>query len=327
MGSSTILDIDKASFGAATLTVPSDDGTRIPVRYWASDNPNGGTVQIVHGLGEHCARYARLAAALDAAGYHVFAHDHRGHGEAIAAGTEGYFADAAGWDRVIDDVFAVRRNIDVELGRPTPTVLLGHSMGSYIAQATMLRSAAPWHALALSGSNFGQPVLLTIASWIARFERWRLGADKPSKLLTSLSFGNFNKKFEPVRTPFDWLSRDEAEVDRYIADDWCGFDATTGLWVDFLGGLRALSRVKALSALPADLPVYVFGGSDDPVSATDRLPILAEAYRSAGSKNVQLKVYPEARHEVFNETNRDEVTGELISWLAKIPGFPPSSTP
>ncbi|MEM1262816.1 MAG: alpha/beta hydrolase [Pseudomonadota bacterium] len=316
------MEIDEAFFGAAIMMVPSDDGKGIPVRYWASENPIGRAVQIVHGLGEHCGRYARLAAALNAVGYHVFSHDNRGHGETIVDNTEGYFAAEAGWERVIDDVFAVRRNINVELGRPTPTVLLGHSMGSYIAQAAMLRSAAPWHALALSGSTFGQPALLMVASWIARFERWRLGGDQPSKLLTGLSFGSFNKKFEPVRTAFDWLSRDEAEVDRYIADEWCGFDATTGLWVDLLGGLRAITNVKALSVLPPTLPIYVFGGSDDPVSATDRLPILAEAFRNAGVQNVTLKVYKEARHEVFNETNRDEVTGELIDWLGKLRGFP-----
>ena len=295
------------------LNARSTDDQTISVRYWPANGRHRGTVQILHGLAEHCARYERVAGTLNAAGLAVAAHDHRGHGERIAAGSQGVFAPADGWQRVLDDVFAVQVAAAAEAAGPV--VLLGHSMGSYIAQAAMLRDATPWSALALSGSNFAPRLLLTVARWIGQVERWRIGADTPSKLMNQLSFGNYNKPFSPPRTEFDWLSRDPDEVDRYVADPWCGFTASAGLWVDLLGGLISISSIKALAALPPTLPVYVFGGADDPISAGGKLETLAQSLDAAGVGDVTLKLYPGARHEVFNETNRVEVEEDLIAWL------------
>ncbi|MEL7538901.1 MAG: alpha/beta hydrolase [Pseudomonadota bacterium] len=300
-----------------TINVHGADGHLIPARLWRTTEPARGAVQILHGLGEHCDRYSGLAEKLNQAGLHVIAHDHRGHGEAIAVGTQGFFAERLGWQKVIDDVFAVRRHLDEAVG-PLPVALLGHSMGSYIAQATMLRDATPWIGLALSGSNFAPRWLLYVARWVAKLERWRKGQRSPSKLMTKLSFGSYNKPFEPARTEFDWLSRDPNEVDRYINDPWCGFDSTGSLWVDLLGGLIGISSIKALRGLPGKMPVYIFGGAEDPISAGNRLEVLTQSLDAAGVENVVLTTYPGARHEVFNETNRAEVTTDFIRWLENL---------
>ncbi len=297
-----------------TRNVHASDGHIIPVFTWSSARPARGVVQILHGLGEHSARYGRLAAALTAEGYHVVAHDQRGHGANIAYGTQGFFADENGWQYVVSDVGTVRAAIG-EHFPGLPVVLLGHSMGSYVAQAAMLQDAKPYAALALSGSTFSPRISVWLGRWLARFERLRVGPRSISRTLTRQTFGQYNKVFEPTRTAFDWLSRDEAEVDSYIEDAWCGFHATTQLWIDLMTGIISISSIKALKALPGTLPVYVFGGGADPISAGDRLSVLAAALDAAGVGNVVLKVYEDARHEVFNETNRDQITADLIAWL------------
>ncbi|HMC31702.1 MAG TPA: alpha/beta hydrolase, partial [Candidatus Angelobacter sp.] len=140
-----------------------------------------------------------------------------------------------------------------------------------------------------------------------------------SKLVQSLTFEAFNKKFAPGRTAFDWLSRDPAEVDKYVADPLCGFAATVQLWVDLLDGWAAVSSPAHQERVPQWLPVYVIAGGRDPVSGNTRqLGPWLEEYRAAGLKNLEQRFYAEARHELFNETNREEVTAELIGWLVRI---------
>jgi alpha-beta hydrolase superfamily lysophospholipase len=151
---------------------------------------------------------------------------------------------------------------------------------------------------------------------LARLERLRLGERGKSNLLTGLSFDGFNKAFKPNRTKFDWLSRDQAEVDKYIADPRCGFACSASLWVDLLDTLGENAKPERQALIPKDLPVYVFSGSRDPVGAnTKSLVQLLGAYRAAGLTNVKHKFYPEGRHEMLNETNRDEVTRDILAWL------------
>jgi len=173
--------------------------------------------------------------------------------------------------------------------------------------------------VALSGAN-GKPTLLAkIGGVITRAERARLGARGKSRLVQSLTFDAFNKKFAPARTAFDWLSRDPAEVDNYVADPLCGFSATVQLWLDLLQGWAAVSRAAHRNRVPKALPLYLISGSRDPVSSNTRQlgPWMAE-YCAAGVVNMTHKFYPDARHELFNETNRDEVTADLIGWLDQV---------
>lgn len=196
-----------------------------------------------------------------------------------------------------------------------PIILLGHSMGSYIAQAYLLHHSASLNGAILSGSNFQPVALYRAAGVIARLERARQGLRGRSALIDFLSFGSFNKAFKPNRTAFDWLSRDPLEVDKYINDPLCGFRCTNQLWVDLLGGLQQISKASNLAQIDPGLPIMVMGGECDPVSEGKRLKSLAHALREAGCQNLQLTIYPQARHEVFNETNRDEVTADVLKWL------------
>jgi alpha-beta hydrolase superfamily lysophospholipase len=148
---------------------------------------------------------------------------------------------------------------------------------------------------------------------LARLERLRLGQRGHSPVMQALFFGAFNKPFKPARTAFDWLSRDTAEVDKYIADPLCGFESTVQLYIDLLEGLRETAQPSRQARIPKDLPIYIFNGSRDPVS--DNIGQLIEAYRAGGIRLVVHKVYPDARHETLNETNRDAVTRDLIAWL------------
>lgn len=134
-------------------------------------------------------------------------------------------------------------------------------------------------------------------------------------MIDFLSFGSFNKAFKPNRTAFDWLSRDPLEVDKYINDPLCGFRCTNQLWIDLLGGLQQISKASNLAQIDPGLPIMIMGGECDPVSEGKRLKSLAHALREAGCQNLQLNIYPQARHEVFNETNRDDVTADVLKWL------------
>lgn len=289
------------------------DGYSLFVNHWAAVKPRA-VIMLSHGMAEHSGRYARLGEALNAQGISLLALDQRGHGRSAESGETGHFADHAGWRKVQSDLALLQQRI-TELYPNLPIILLGHSMGSYISQAYLQEHSKELHAAILSGSNY-QPVwLYQIARLIARFERWRLGRQERSRLINFLSFGSFNKAFKPNRSEFDWLSRDTAEVDRYVNDPLCGFICTTGLWCDLLRGLMQITPISRLARIDSDLPILVIGGSRDPVSQGKRLNDLADALQRAGIAQVDKHIYPEARHELFNELNRDEVTAQLIAWV------------
>ncbi|MGQ7958758.1 lysophospholipase [Pseudomonas sp. SP16.1] len=296
------------------FSLTASDGLALHVNHWQAEQPPRAVVMLAHGMAEHSLRYARLGEALAAAGMALYALDQRGHGQTAAHGTLGHYADEGGWDKVVGDLATLNHHIRQQHPQ-APIFLFGHSMGSYIGQAYLLGHSCSLQGAVLSGSNYQPVALYRAARLIAGFERWRLGPKGRSKLIDFLSFGSFNKAFKPNRTAFDWLSRDPAEVDRYVADPLCGFICTTQLWCDLLGGLQQITPPANLAQIDAGLPLLVIGGGRDPVSAGKRLADLADALRQAGLRDVQLKIYPEARHELLNESNRDEVTTHLIDWL------------
>ena len=298
----------------STLWLSASDGFQLHVHRWCPDTPPKAVVMLAHGLAEHGARYARLGEALASQGYELFALDQRGHGKTAQHGLLGHFADHDGWCKVVNDLACLNHYIRQQYPG-LPIFLLGHSMGSYISQAYLMQHSCSLQGAILSGSNFQAARIYRGARLIARFERWRLGHAGRSRLINFLSFGSFNKTIKSARTEFDWLSRDPAEVDRYINDPHCGFVATTQLWIDLLGGLEGISSVKQLAQIDPDLPLLVIGGDCDPVSAGQRLNDLAGALRVAGLRHVELKIYPGARHELLNESNRDEVITYLSDWL------------
>lgn len=292
----------------------ASDHTRLYVNAWTPLTNPRAVVMLSHGMAEHSGRYARLGAALTDAGFALYAHDQRGHGHTAANGLLGHYADRDGWNKVVGDLASLSASIG-QRHPGIPVFLLGHSMGSYIAQAYLLHHSASVQGAVLSGSNFQPVSLYRSAAVIARLERWRQGATGRSAIIEFLSFGSFNNAFKPVRTPFDWLSRDQQEVDTYVSDPLCGFRCTNQFWLDMLGGLQQISKKSNLAQIDKSLPILIMGGECDPVSEGKRLRDLAGALTDTDHALVTLRLYPQARHEILNETNREEVTRDLLAWL------------
>jgi alpha-beta hydrolase superfamily lysophospholipase len=303
--------------------VPARDGIPLFVRSFLPDpgTPVRAIVQIAHGMAEHSARYARLSDALTRRGYAVYAHDHRGHGRtAHSAEDLGFFADQNGWEKVVDDLHVVLE--EAKSRHPGLSVfLLGHSMGSYIARGLAHRRGSEIAALILSGTTHDQPLTyLASRATLVAAERLRLGKRGKSKLLKQVTFDSFNRRIEKPRTSCDWLSRDPAEVDKYINDPLCGFECTTQLWWDVLGGLAEICSPENIQRMPRDLPIYILSGEHDGVhNKLAGIRKLQKVLEDSGFSQLTVRIYPDARHEVFNETNRDEITRDLIAWLDERP--------
>lgn len=295
------------------LRVP--DGHTIRIYDWcpAGKLPDS-VIQILHGLGEHAGRYQRFAGACNAENIAVVAHDHRGHG--VHEGF-GHYADNNGWTKVISDVLRVRQRIADQYPQ-VPVVLLGHSMGSYIAQSVVIRHGGNNVGLILSASTFASRRELRVAHVVARVLAAMTGGRRINHLLNHAGLGKFNRAFEPTRTESDWLSRDEVEVDSYLADPFCGGEFSNRLWSDLTGGLLEITTPKAIASIRHDLPILILGGENDPVGGRRGLGRLADVFNETGHDNLTLKVYAGGRHEMLNETNRDEVTADVIHWIKTI---------
>jgi alpha-beta hydrolase superfamily lysophospholipase len=275
----------------------ASDGTAIAAYSWPAPSRPRAVVQIAHGLAEHAGRYRRLAAALNAAGIAAYANDHRGHGASIAPGASPGDFGAGGWEGLVGDMSALTSIIRRE-NPAAPVILLGHSMGSFAAQTYLLDRSDGVEACALSGSS-DLPSLVALAM---------SGAD--------MSFAAFNKPFEPARTAFDWLSRDHQEVDAYVNDPLCGFEAPPETAFAIMAPAARYGEPDELRRIRRDIPILIFSGRDDPLSGGGALiEKLAVRYRNAGVERVTTKLYEGARHELFNEINRDEVTRDFVAWI------------
>lgn len=300
--------------------LPTTDGKRTFVVQWLPEAAAHirGVVQISHGMAEHCLRYQPLAQYLTRRGYAVYASDHRGHGHSVGNGDRlGHYADQDGWRKVIDDLYRVNQQIR-QLHPGVPLTLFAHSMGSFIARGYVFRHADSIQGLVISATGIRYGLIARIGRAIARWDARRIGARSPSKLLAKLSFGTFNLRFMPARTPFDWLSRDTAQVDKYIHDPLCGFDCSAQLWVDLFGGIIEFEGLEKRSAqqLPANLPVLGIAGTHDPTSMGGLgVKQVIQRYRQGGLTDTQVKLYLKGRHELTNETNRQQVFDDLGQWL------------
>jgi alpha-beta hydrolase superfamily lysophospholipase len=277
------------------------DSLAIATYSWdTATKPPLGVVQIAHGIAEHALRYDRLAQALTNAGWLVYANDHRGHGKSVSDSVPlGSFGEA-GWPALVQDVVAFSTQLQA-LHPELPLFLLGHSMGSFASQEVLLDHSALYKGVILSGST----ALDVLAQGLAAS-----AGDGPVELTA------FNAGFEN-RTGYEWLSRDEAEVDKYVADPLSGFDLADDTIPQLFASAPRLGDPDALSKIVSSLPILIVSGQDDPVSGGGQLvEILAQRYKDAGVKDVTLRLFPGARHEIFNETNRHEITEYVIGWLA-----------
>ena len=294
------------------FTVAGEGGHEIQTQLFVPEGAPVGVIHVTHGLGEYIDRYARFATAANARGLAVIGHDHRGHGG--HGDDRGYFAPKDGWRLVADDILKVHKAA-AERFPELPITLLGHSMGSFFAQYFAMMHGGRLSALVLSASTWPSRSLSLFGNVIARLVCFVKDARSESALLDNLGFGSHNKRFKPARTEYDWLSRDEAEVDKYIADPLCGGPFTAGLWRDLTALLMRLGSDEAINRVPSDLPILITGGSDDPVGGEDGMGELALHLAQTSHSRIKVKIYSQGRHEMLNETNRDEVTSDWLDWI------------
>ena len=306
-----------------------DDGTKLFVRRWLpGQTPPRGVAHIVHGMAEHGLRYERLAEKLVGAGIAVWAADQRGHGKTAdlnvngpgKGGLLGHCADADSFERVTADVRAINREIRSRYPG-LPFFLLGHSWGSFIAQHYIEQfdlADGDISGCVLSGTRGPGGLKLGAGLPLMRLLAALYGQRRASPLARALTDGPYNRAFRPNRTSFDWLSRDEQEVDQFVRDPCCGNLCSTGFYRDFIKGLCRIHQAGAMARIRKDLPIYVFSGSVDPVGEMGASPTaLVNAYRSLGIGDLEFVLYPGARHETLNETNREEVMDNLLSWIQR----------
>ena len=280
----------------------SDDGLSIACVKWGNGRHVRGVVQIAHGLGEHIGRYAELAQTLADAEFVVYGNDHRGHG--LTAKPSESFGDfgPGGFDQLVEDMVSLRV-IAKDEHRGKPYILLGHSMGSFAAQQFVLDHGHSIDGLALSGSG--------ALDGLARLAQSISPGTDPMKLM--------NAAFEPARTPFDWLSRDNAEVDAFINDPLCFPSLKPDSMQSFLDAFPRLADPREIRKVQDDLPVYIFSGSDDPVGQKlEGVRILIDRYRSAGLTSIAHDFYTGGRHEMLHEINRRDVITNLLVWMSTI---------
>jgi alpha-beta hydrolase superfamily lysophospholipase len=284
---------------ADTFSYTSADDSQIAAYRWDPAGEPRAAVQITHGMGEHARRYDHLAQALTDAGYVVYGQDHRGHGGSADPDALGDLG-VGGWPALVDDIGLLSARIRSE--HPgLPLILLGHSMGSFAVQQYLLDHSDDVDGAVLTGTAVID--LLEPA----------LDLDQPLDLTL------FNAPFQPARTDYDWLSRDNAVVDAYVADPFCGFGIDTGSAKAMFVGARRLADKDQVARMRSSLPVYIAVGEADPVNGgLTLLTPLADRYAEAGIAGLVVRTYPDARHEIFNETNNDQVIGELLSWLDRV---------
>lgn len=308
------------------------NGQGMGVHHWLPEGDPRGVVQVSHGMAEHGARYGGVAQALTDQGWAVIAGDHRGHGRTAAAadgpgprvgadplGNLGHFADRLGWGKVVEDLRSIALHASV-LHPGVPMVLLGHSMGSLLARDYAARWAHDLDGLVLSGTPRPQGLIGSGGKLFARAMVRARGPRSRAHQLHRANFGSYNAAFKPNRTEYDWLSRDPDEVDAYIADPDCGFVCTNALYVDLITGLERVNDKKTIKPTGRKMPILLQTGSMDPVGGERAATALKGLYRSIGNKQVTLKTYQGARHEVYHETNRAQVFQDLLTWLENLPG-------
>lgn len=297
---SGLADISCSSF------IPEDKSS---VRY---------VIQIAHGMAEHKERYVKFAERLCENGFAVYINDHLGHGKSMTSFEErGYFGEKDGWMNFVDDCHRLSEYAKEEFPG-VPYIFFGHSMGSFISRAYTAKYASELAGAVFCGTSGPNPasgVGASVASCIAKFK----GSHHRSKFIDNLAFGTYNKRCEG-RTAFDWLTRDNDIVDKYIADDYCGFLFTAYGYRDMFNLLTYVSTKDWFAKYPKELPVLIISGAEDPVgNYSQGVKVVADKLKEAGKDNVTMHIYDGARHEILNESACfDKVCSDIIDWAASL---------
>lgn len=301
-----------------TFTIQATDETEIFCYKWLPEKAPVAVVQIAHGMAEHAERYADFAKFMNQNGFAVYANNHRGHKNTAKTDADiGFFAHENGWQTVTDDLRILTEKIQTEQ-KNLPIFMIGHSMGSMLIRTYITKYHNKISGVVLSGTSGEAGFMVKAGKFLAKTIGAIYGKKTPSKFLNALSFGAFNKPFKPNRTLFDWLSRDNEQVDKYINDPFCGAIFTNRFFYDMLSGLDYLSKTENIQKIDKNLPIFLIAGDADPVGDFGKgVKKVFEAYKNVGIKNLELKLYAEGRHEILNETNRQEVYNDILKFLKK----------
>ena len=297
---------------------PSKDGlTQIHAIAWIPEGKVRGVLQIAHGMVEFIDRYENFAAFLASKGILVVGNDHIGHGGSVKSEEDwGYFGEN-GNRILLDDMHELTR-LTKEKYPNLPYFLLGHSMGSFYARQYLGEFGNELDGAIIMGTGL-EPLFVVkggmfLCKLIALFKGWRYR----SNFVNQVAFGSYGKKFEPLRTRADWLSKDEALVDWYINEPRCSFLFTLNAYYSMFEGIARLHDKKLLEKVPKDLPIFFVSGEDDPVGSFGKEVVHSvETLKKVGVKNIDLKLYPNDRHEILNETDKETVYADLYEWLMK----------
>ncbi len=293
----------------------TDGKNKIRAMRYIPDGEVKAVLQIAHGMIEFIDRYEDFAAFLCERGYLVTGNDHLGHGGSVKSKDDWGYLGENGYEHVLNDMHELTR-ISKELYPGKPYYLLGHSMGSFFARNYLAEYGKELDGAIIMGTGF-EPSFkirsgMLLCRIIALFKGWRYR----SALINGISFGAYNKKFEPVKTRADWLSKDEKLVDWYVNEEKCSFVFTINGFYEMFRCILNLHNREALNRIPKDLEILFVSGEDDPVGSFGKEVVNSvESLREVGIKNISCKLYPNDRHEILNELDKSEVYEDLYRWL------------
>ena len=296
----------------------SDGKTQLYYRVYLPEDEAVGIVQLVHGIAEHISRYDDFANFLADHGYIVAGHDQLGHGmSSLNESTLGFFSEKDGWEKAVEDIHTLH-DIVAERFPGKPYILFGHSMGSFLARTYLIQYKSGLDGAIISGTGQQSRALVTGGRLMSALEMRRHGATYKSTLLNNMAFGSYTKKLGHVRTPSDWLSRDEENVKAYMADPLCGFPFTPYGYADLMGAMGHIANAKWAAKVP-NRPILLISGDMDPVGGMGKGVKKVDRYlENSGHTRVTFKLYPGARHEILNETNRKEVYADVLLFLEAV---------
>ena len=308
------------NYNLTEITFPSADGKNtIYAEIYTPKNATAkGIVQLAHGMTDYTARYAALADYLTARGYVFAGNHHLGHGKSVANEEDfGYFAENGGLDLVVEDLYLMNKTLR-EMFPALPIVMMGHSMGSFLARLYTNKHPHTIHGLIIHGTGGTNP-LVGMGIFVANMVKKFYGGHHHSGLIQSLAFGNYNARFPKEEGSGAWLTRDIASVAGRPDDKFTSFTFTTAGYIDLFTALRDSNSKAWYEGYPKDMPTLIVSGDMDPVGDYGKGP--GEVYKKllvSGCSNIELKLYQGARHELFNEINKDEVFADLVAWIGEV---------
>lgn len=296
---------------------PSKDGqTRIHAIEWVPDGNIKAILQISHGMVEYIDRYDEFARFLNERGFYIVGQDHLGHGESVQSEAfHGYFHKDSGNEYVIGDIDELHKLTKTKYP-DVPYFLLGHSMGSFLTRQYIKMHSEGIAGVIIMGTGNQPLILIKLGKILCRLAAAMKGWNYRSQFVNNMAFGGYNRRFTPSRTPVDWISRNEENINNYVRDPWCTFVFTINGYYHMFRGMEQLHKKENFNRIPKTLPVFFVSGQDDPVGNFGKgVEQVYRKYKDGGIQDVSIKLYKNDRHEILNETDRFDVYEDLYQWL------------